>query len=104
MAILWDDGPFAVRAVMQRLRSSPPLAYTTMMTTLDRLHKKGLLLREKDGITFVYRSALSREDCQRSLIEKTVAERLSDSGLRSWRRSSMRRCGSMRAISMSWGV
>lgn len=37
------------------------VAYTTLMTTLDRLHRKGVLLREKAGRRFRYRPRLSRE-------------------------------------------
>lgn len=37
------------------------IAYTTLMTTLDRLHRKGVLLREKAGRAFVYRPRLSRD-------------------------------------------
>lgn len=37
------------------------IAYTTLMTTLDRLHRKGVLLREKSGRAFVYRPRLSRD-------------------------------------------
>jgi predicted transcriptional regulator len=40
---------------------TPPLAYTTLMTTLDRLHRKGLLERRKDGRAFLYRPRLTRE-------------------------------------------
>lgn len=79
MDVLWDQSPLAVRAVMQKLSGSPSLAYTTVMTTLDRLHKKGLLLRTKDGIAFVYRPALSRDDHQRGLIESAVTDLLSSS-------------------------
>jgi len=37
------------------------VAYTTLMTTLDRLHRKGVLAREKDGRRFRYRPRLTRE-------------------------------------------
>ena len=37
------------------------LAYTTVMTTMDRLYKKGLLERRKDGRAFVYSARLSRQ-------------------------------------------
>lgn len=37
------------------------VAYTTLMTTLDRLHRKGVLLREKDGRRFLYRPRLTRD-------------------------------------------
>jgi len=39
-----------------------PLAYTTVMTTLDRLYKKGLLEREMTDRAFVYSAKVSRED------------------------------------------
>lgn len=38
------------------------VAYTTLMTTLDRLHRKGVLLREKDGRRFLYRPRLARHE------------------------------------------
>lgn len=44
------------------------LAYNTVMTTLDRLHKKGLLEREKDGHAFVYRPRVTREAYERHLV------------------------------------
>lgn len=37
------------------------VAYTTLMTTLDRLHRKGVLAREKSGRRFLYRPKLTRE-------------------------------------------
>ena len=38
----------------------PEIAYTTLMTTLDRLHRKGMLAREKHGRAFLYRPELTR--------------------------------------------
>ena|ERR1700733_1264535 len=52
LAILCETGGGSVRDVCSRL--SRPLAYTTVMTTLDRLYKKDLLLRSKEGRGFVY--------------------------------------------------
>jgi predicted transcriptional regulator len=60
MEILWTYGPGNVRDVIDRL--DRPLAYTTVMTTLDRLYKKGLLARRKSERAFVYSTALSREE------------------------------------------
>ena len=40
------------------------IAYTTLMTTLDRLHRKGLLDRVPSGRAFAYRPRLSREEMQ----------------------------------------
>ncbi len=73
MEVLWRSGPLAVREVCARLEGKPALAYTTVMTTLDRLFKKGLLARQKDGNAFVYRPALSRDDYRRRIVESTVS-------------------------------
>lgn len=58
MEILWRRRAGNVREVIERLPQ--PLAYTTVMTTLDRLYKKGLLERTKSERAFVYAPRLSR--------------------------------------------
>tara|TARA_R110002096_G_scaffold361075_3_gene554186 strand:+ start:90987 stop:91355 length:369 start_codon:yes stop_codon:yes gene_type:complete len=77
MSILWKGEALAVRSVMAKLTKK--LAYTTVMTTLDRLHKKGLLTREREGIAFVYRAGLSRDEFHRKLVEETVGSLLEES-------------------------
>ena len=57
MELLWARGESNVHHVVDQL--SRPLAYTTVMTTLDRLFKKGLLKRRKVDRAFLY-SAKSR--------------------------------------------
>ena len=57
MDILWRDGEMSVKALCERLER--PLAYTTVMTTLDRLYKKGLLARRKRDRAFVYAPRVS---------------------------------------------
>lgn len=52
-------------------------AYTTVMTTLDRLYKKGLLERRKDGRAFVYSVKYSLEEMERS-VAADVVDRLFD--------------------------
>jgi predicted transcriptional regulator len=72
MDALWDEHPQSVRAVQGRL-ARPKLAYTTVMTTLDRLYKKGLLARDKVGIAFVYRPAIDRDEYQRRVVEAALS-------------------------------
>ena len=55
MDTIWRGGDFSVREVQGRLAN--PVAYTTVMTTLDRLYKKGLVHRRRDGRAFVYTAA-----------------------------------------------
>ena len=59
MEAVWEEGgELSVRDVHARFEAR--LAYTTVMTTMDRLYKKGLLGRRKDGRAFLYAARLSR--------------------------------------------
>lgn len=71
MELLWEVAPLAVREVQGRVAEGR-LAYTTVMTTLDRLYKKGLLGRDKVGLAFVYRPAIDRHEYQRRIVEAAV--------------------------------
>lgn len=67
MEVAWCSAPVSVHDVAQAL-SERALAYTTLMTTLDRLYKKGLLLREKRSHAFLYRPAMDRNAFERRLV------------------------------------
>ena len=58
MDVLWARADLPVRDV--QLHLNRPIAYTTVMTTLDRLFKKGLLDRRQVGRAFLYSAALTR--------------------------------------------
>jgi predicted transcriptional regulator len=60
MEVMWSLGREAsVRDVLVELSSRP--AYTTVMTTMERLHRKGLLGRRREGRAFIYAAAFSRD-------------------------------------------
>ncbi len=71
MEILWAGGESSVRDVVPKL--SRPLAYTTVMTTLDRLFKKGLLDRRKSDRAFFYSPSCSRQEWERRRAGSLVA-------------------------------
>jgi len=75
MEILWTHGENNVRDVVDRL--SRPLAYTTVMTTLDRLYKKGLLARRKAERAFFYSPVLTRTEWEHKRTGDFVAGFLS---------------------------
>src|ERR1022692_2963866 len=64
MEELWRSGEAPVRAVMDALnsRGSKQRAYTTYMTILARLHKKGLLGRRREGKTDFYAPRQDRDE------------------------------------------
>jgi len=62
MDVVWMGDALTVRDVQARL--SRAVAYTTVMTTLDRLFKKGFVQRSRSGRAFVYRAAGTRADVE----------------------------------------
>ncbi|HEV3305781.1 MAG TPA: BlaI/MecI/CopY family transcriptional regulator [Candidatus Sulfotelmatobacter sp.] len=60
---LWARSSATVRELVEA--GCEDLAYTTVMTTLDRLFKKGLLTRFEEGRAFRYEARMSREELQR---------------------------------------
>jgi predicted transcriptional regulator len=64
MKVLWDAPaePMRVRDVMDRLQQEPARAYTTIMTVLDNLHRKGWTTRRSDGRGYRYQPAQAREE------------------------------------------
>lgn len=56
----------------------PAIAYTTLMTTLDRLHRKGVLAREKQGRAFVYAPVASRDEFRAAIAGGTLSSMLAD--------------------------
>lgn len=63
MDSLWRaTQPLKVRDVLERLDTGKPLAYTTVMTVLDNLHRKGWVQRDLDRRAYRYRPAFSRAE------------------------------------------
>ncbi len=67
---LWRRGEAA--SVRDLQPAFPAIAYTTLMTTLDRLHRKGVLDREKSGRAFVYRPRYTREALRLHLAQSAL--------------------------------
>lgn len=63
---LWDHGELSTPAVNELIGKPRGLAYTTILTVLQRLHKKGLAgRREEEGRAHIYYAAVSREEYSR---------------------------------------
>ena len=71
---LWARG--AEASVRDVLEAFPHAAYTTVMTTMERLHRKGVLERRKDGRAFLYRPITSREELESGLVVRAVGSLL----------------------------
>jgi predicted transcriptional regulator len=68
-AVWRRDGEVAVRDLQAEF---PSLAYTTLMTTMDRLHRKGVLERRKVGRAFAYRAVSSRQELESGFVARAL--------------------------------
>jgi predicted transcriptional regulator len=72
---VWEqDGPVTVRDLFDELRRERTIAYTTVMSTMDNLHRKGWLARAKDGKAYRYTATASREEYSARLMQEALAD------------------------------
>jgi predicted transcriptional regulator len=70
--VLWAESRLTVVEVEERLRRGREIAHTTVLTTLDRMHRKGYLTREKQGKAFVYAPGYTREEFERAMAQEVL--------------------------------
>lgn len=72
---VWEHGaPVTVREIFDELRRERAIAYTTVMSTMDNLHRKGWLARDKDGKAYRYTAVATREEYSARLMREAMAE------------------------------
>jgi len=75
LGVLWGHGPLTVREVMEQLPDGKPRAYTSVLSVMQVMQKKGLLSakRQKDGPANVYSPKKSREQIAGPLMQGLVS-------------------------------
>lgn len=72
MNTLWPLREATVREIRDRLAERRARAYTTIMTIMDRLARKGVVERRKTGRKYVYRARLSAEEARAHALEQVL--------------------------------
>ena len=73
MHMVWDhDEPVTVRELFDELKQERAIAYTTVMSTMDNLHRKGWLDRAKEGKAYRYTATASREEYSARLMREAL--------------------------------
>lgn len=78
MERVWEEGEVTVSQLHRCLQERRPIAYTTVMTVMNRLCAKKLLARRKQGNAFRYRPTLSREGFTRSVVRRVMQALVTD--------------------------
>ena len=68
MEILWQRGTATVNEVADELPKDAPLAYSTVLTTMRILERKGYIRHKKEGRAFVYEPVVGRGEASRSAL------------------------------------
>jgi len=72
---VWErDGPVTVRELFDELAAERTIAYTTVMSTMDNLHRKGWLDRVREGKAYRYTATASREEYGARLMREALAD------------------------------
>ena len=75
MQLVWDRGsPVTVRELFDGMRQERAIAYTTVMSTMDNLPRKGWLDRVKEGKAYRYAATASREEYSARLMSEALAD------------------------------
>jgi predicted transcriptional regulator len=74
MARLWDlDGQGTVRDVLEQIQLERDIAYTTVLSTMENLYRKGHLTREREGKAYRYRTALTHAEHTAGLMREALS-------------------------------
>lgn len=72
MKVLWEAGDLTVHDVRERLHPTRPLAYTTVMTVLDRLARKSAVSRRKVGRAHIYHAEFSLDNARERALHRLL--------------------------------
>ncbi len=72
LAVVWDHARTTVRDVYETLRERRQIAYTTVMTVMNNLVKKGLLTQDKKAIAYVYTPAIPGREVAQIVLDSVV--------------------------------
>jgi BlaI family penicillinase repressor len=72
MNVLWPLGEATVRDIRDQLAPRRARAYTTIMTIMDRLARKGIVERRKSGRAYIYRPRLTAEEARSHALAQVV--------------------------------
>lgn len=79
MEVLWERGPSTVGEVVEALSQEPPLAYSSVLTTLRILEQKQYVTHTKEGRAFTYHPVVDQVKARRSAVKHLLSRFFGDS-------------------------
>lgn len=69
LSVLWESGPATVREILERLPDGKQRAYTTVLTVMQGMSRKGLVTHTQEGSTYIYAPAVDRSQVVQPLMQ-----------------------------------
>ena len=82
LQVLWQDGPATVRTVNEQLSKGREVGYTTTLKIMQLMLEKGLVQRDDEGRSHIYRAAVREQDTQGLLLDRFVEATFGGSALK----------------------
>jgi BlaI family penicillinase repressor len=82
LQVLWQHGPATVRTVNEQLSKSREVGYTTTLKIMQLMLEKGLVQRDDEGRSHIYRAAVREQDTQGLLLDRFVEATFGGSALK----------------------
>jgi len=82
LQVLWQHGPATVRLVNEQLSQTREVGYTTTLKIMQLMLEKGLVQRDDEGRSHIYRAAVREQDTQSLLLDKFVDATFGGSALK----------------------
>lgn len=74
LSVLWENGPLTARQVMEAMPDGKQRAYTSVLSVMQVMEKKGLLTHTNQGTAHVYKPAQSKKRVLKPFMQKIVSE------------------------------
>lgn len=74
LEVLWEREEASVREVAEELSRHKPVAYTTVLTMMNVLSKKGLVTHRPEGRAFIYRAAVTRDQARKQALDHLLQQ------------------------------
>jgi len=73
LSVLWEKGPLPVKEINAALPDKKERAYTTVLTLVQLMEKKGLVSRTRDGVRHIYKAKQSRDKILKPMMSNMVS-------------------------------
>ncbi|MBN1924967.1 MAG: BlaI/MecI/CopY family transcriptional regulator [Prolixibacteraceae bacterium] len=79
LSILWEKQPQTVKEIHERLTETKEVGYTTTLKIMQNMHAKGLLSRELNGKSHLYKTVIKKEETRSRLLDRFLESAFSGS-------------------------